>query len=110
MNSSLRNFIQIFQLLTFGAMFITASVVGQPLSWSQNNKYWSFRNRLVNKFVVRGVENNACDDPSGLSIAANWRLLMKAKLVGTGELKFDVQKLATENRLRGLRGSLSEKL
>jgi hypothetical protein len=58
-------------VITFAIFALSASqVLAQSLSWSENDKYWSYRNRLVNKFVVRGANNNACNNPSGLSIPA----------------------------------------
>jgi hypothetical protein len=58
-------------LVTIMSLFCGFEVFSQTLSWNEYNKYWYYRYRLVNHFLVRGEENPLiCDQPSGYSIPA----------------------------------------
>jgi hypothetical protein len=89
-----------------------APLVGQPLNWSQNSKYWSYRNRLVKQFVVRGEQSTACDEPSGLSIPAKLAFTHESDIRwadGGAQLGWYISVLATEYRLELLSGYTSVK-
>jgi hypothetical protein len=58
-------------LVAILVFFIGFDVFSQSLSWNEYNKYWYYRYRLVNNFLVRGEESpQVCDQPSGYSIPA----------------------------------------
>lgn len=104
----LKNLRASFSVLMLLLPFMSTS---QPLDWAAFNKYWGYRNRLVNDFLVRGLGPPSCDQPNGYSLPAEATFINNADIQwsdATVDLGWYMGVLATEYQLLTAAGRPTE--